>query len=209
MPSQTLLDQTFDKWTPSTDTAVLTLGTQEPNSVVTRCAINAKGAEWGLKCPDNVGSIISQTTLTGGKERALDIVRGSGLRFNDCTFSAGVDRPPIKSRFSWAKTCDIGIKGGATDIQFSSCVMTDLLLGDHSIYDNVKGVGPKTTRIVLKNCQHPNGKGTPIILRVWNADLPMLVDTNAVALVYWDTVVRVYFWVAGKWLDSRLPAPTQ
>lgn len=64
MASQTLLDQTFENWTPGKDTAVLTLGTQEPNSVVTRCVLNAKGAEWALKMPGNVGSQISQTTLT-------------------------------------------------------------------------------------------------------------------------------------------------
>lgn len=204
MASQTLLDQTFENWTPGKDTAVLTLGTQEPNSVVTRCVLNAKGAEWALKMPGNVGSQISQTTLTGGKERALDIVQGSGIRFDGCIFSNGADRSVTKSKWSFSKTCDIGIKGGATDIQFTNCTMTDLLLGDHSIYDNPKGMGPKTQRIVLKGCRHPAGN-TPIVLRVWNAEPPMLVDTNAVMLAYWGPIVKAYFWVAGKWLDSRMP----
>ncbi len=202
MPTQILSDRTFNEWTPGTDSAVLTLGTEEPNSVVTNCVINANGAEWGLKMPGNIGSTITNCRLMGGKERALDMVRGNGSRFTDCVFSAGADRKVTKSKWSLAKTCDIGIKGGASDIQFTRCVMTDMLLGDHCIYDN-PNTSPKVSGIVLTDCEHPAGKSTPIILRVWNAQMPQLVRTNAVALVYWRGIVLTYFWVAGKWIDSR------
>lgn len=204
MASQTLADQTFEKWTPGTDTAVLTLGTQEPNSEVTNCLIHANGAEWGLKMPGNVGSTIRQTHLMGGKERALDIVQGSGIRFEDCVFENGPDRAPTESKRSLAKTCDVGIKGGASDIRFTRCTLTDILIGDHSIYDNPH-IGAKTRGIVLDHCVHPAGPGTPIILRVLNGEMPQLVNTNAVALVYWRSIVLTYFWVAGKWIDSRVP----
>jgi hypothetical protein len=202
MPSIIATNQTFDTWTPGTDTAVLTIGTQEPNSLLSNCTINARGAEWGLKMPGNLNSAFTDCRIQGGKERALDIVKGSGSRFWDCQFSAGGDRKPITSKWSLNETCDIGIKGGASDIQFTHCVMTDILLGDHCIYDHPV-ITPKISGIVLDNCQHPAGKNTPIILRVLNAELPTLVNTNAVALVYWRSVIFTYFWFAGKWIDSR------
>lgn len=200
MPSQILSAQIFDEWTPATDTAVLTLGEQEPNSQVTNCGILANGAEWGLKMPHNVGSTISRTALIGGTDRALDIVRGNGLRFVDCAFSNGHDRSATKSKWAFTKACDIGIKGGAYDIEFSGCTFSDILLGDHCIYDNPK-IGPKTRGITLRDCKHPEGK--PIILRILNAEMPTLVNTEAVALVYYRTVVLTYFWIAGKWIDKR------
>ncbi len=204
MPTQTYVDQTFDTWTPGSDSAVLTLGQLDPYSSASNCVINAKGAEWGLKLPKNVGSTFNKCSLIGGTERTLDIVRGTGMQFSDCVFSAGADRAPTKSKWSFAKTCDIGIKGGATNISFSRCTFTDMLLGDHCIYDNV-GQTQKTSGITLTDCVHPAGKSTPIILRVINAELPTLINTNAAALVYWGPIVKMYFWIAGKWIDSRIP----
>ena len=202
MPSIIANDQVFETWTPGTDTAVLTIGTQEPNSLLSNCTINARGAEWGLKMPGNLNSIFNNCRIHGGTERALDIVRGSGARFIDCQFSAYNDRKPTRSKWAFTKACDIGIKGGASDIQFTHCVMTDLLLGDHCIYDHPV-ISPKVKGIVLTDCQHSAGRNVPIILRVLNAEMPKLVNTNAVALVYWRSAVSLYFWVAGKWIDSR------
>lgn len=204
MPSLTLTDQSIAASTTGSDSSALVLGTQEPSSHLTNCSISANGGNWGLKMPGNVGSVIKGCRLSGGAERALDIVQGSEISFEDCVFSSGADRAPTSSRWSFAKTCDIGIKGGADDIAFNRCTMTDMLLGDHSIYDNPSGLGARTAGIVLTDCGAPNG--APIILRVLNADLPTLVRTRAVALVYYRWVVRTYFWVAGKWIDSRLPS---
>ena len=204
MPSQILTDQIFETPIQSgKETYSLILGTQEPDSIVTRCTVNAKGGGWGLKMPGNTGSRFYGCYFTGGKERALDVVQGGNLRFEDCAFAHGPERKPVKTRWSLRKTCDIGIKGGAFDIRFDRCTMTDLLLGDHSIYDN-PGIGAKTRGIVLTNCVHPGGRDVPIIIRAYNADLPQLVYTNAVALKWCGPVVIVYFWVAGKWIDSRI-----
>lgn len=212
MPSQIYADQTFDKC-DATNMYALILGTQEPNSTVDRCAISSNGCHWSLKMPGNIGSVISDTTITGGTYRALDMVQCRGQRFNRCVFGPGKDRAAKITTSKWKlnQTCDIGIKGSSQDIQFNGCTMTDMLLGDHDIYDNPQpalpflrgGVGPKVVGIVLTDCVHPAGKGTSIILRVLNAEMPKLVNTNAVALVYLDGVVKTYFWVAGKWIDSR------
>lgn len=206
MPSLNLTDQTFARSTQSgADSYALILGTQEPNSLVERCVIDGSGGEWGLKMPGNVGSMVRGCRLIGGKERALDIVRGSDLTFEDCVFTSGADRPRTSSRWSLAKTCDIGIKGGAARITFVRCQMTDLLLGDHSIYDNAHTVGPRTSDLTLDSCAAPDGG--PVIIRVYNADLPTLSNgTKAVALRWIGPVVYVYFWIAGRWIDSRMPA---
>lgn len=205
MPSLNLTNQTFSRSTQSAiDSLTLVIGSQEPNSTITNCTIDGSGGDWGLKMPNNTDSTFIGTSITGGKERALDIVRGSHLTFEHCTFGAGRDRAPITSKWSLKKTCDIGIKGGASDITFRECVMTDLLLGDHSIYDNPNGVGPRTSGITLDNCSSPTG--APIIVRAWNADLPTLTNgTKAVALKWNGLVLKIYFWVAGKWIDSRMP----
>lgn len=200
MATQILTDQTFNTWTPGRDTAVLTIGTQEPNSIITNCVIDANGAEWGLKMSGNEGSVFDRCFIRGGKERALDMVQGRDISFNNCVFSTGKDRKPTTSKWSFSETCDIGIKGGVSDVRFRRCTMTDILLGDHCIYDNVK-ITPKVSGIILDGCVHPEGK--PIIIRVLNAELPVLLNTNAVALVYWRGVVLTYFWIAGKWIDSR------
>lgn len=201
MPSLTLTDQTFAASSGGADSSAFVLGTQEPASTITNCTFNANGSNWGLKMPGNVGSTLSVCRFAGGTERALDMVKGSGITFNNCVFHAGGDRTPVTSRWSLKKTCDIGIKGGATDIAFNNCILTDMLIGDHSLYDN-PGVGPVTRAIKLTNCVSPNGK--PIILRIYNGELPKLVDTKAIALVYYSWVVKTYFWVAGKWIDSRV-----
>ena len=207
MPTQTYIDQTFNQWDKTTkDSYALILGSEEPNSVVTNCKINANGAEWGLKMPNNFGSVIENCSLVGGKERALDMVRGGRITFNSCVFSNGSDRKAISSKWSLRKTCDIGIKGGFDTGEFNDCTFADMLLGDHCIYDNVSGnFGAKTKNIVLSNCIHPKGPNTPIILRIWNAEMPTLYNTNAIAIVYSGPIKKIYFYIAGKWIDSRKP----
>jgi hypothetical protein len=213
MPTQNYSNQTFNTWDKTTkDSCVLILGTEEPNSTVDNCIIDGNGAEWALKMPNNRGSTISNSTLIGGKERALDIVKGGDTIFKTCKFSNGNDRKMTSSKWSMSKTCDIGIKGGFDGGLFDTCVFSDMLLGDHDIYDNPQpalpflkgGVGAKVKNITLKDCVHPNGKNTPIILRIINADLPELDNTNAIAMVYYPWAIKTYFWVAGKWIDSRV-----
>lgn len=206
MAALNLVNQTLAATSTAPDSCALILGTQEPDSIITDCHIDGHGAAWALKMPGNSGSIITDTYISGGTERALDIVRGHDLLFKGCTFLAGTDRAPTRSRWSWAKTCDIGIKI-ASNVAFTACSMTDLLLGDHSIYDNggkPHGMGAPTSGITLTDCLHPAGKETPIVIRVLNGEMPILVNTNAVVLKYWWPMTEVYFWVAGKWIDSRV-----
>lgn len=211
MSTQNYQDRIFSPQSPAEGVvagqSVVTLGTQEPNSTIDRCIVDAAGTHWGLKMPGNVGSIITNTSFSGGISRALDMVQCRGQSFMGCHFLPGNGRAQTKSKWSLHEQCDIGIKGSSHDITFDSCVMTDLLLGDHDIYDNPH-IRPKVRNITLKDCVHPNGKDTPIIVRCLNAERPILVNTNAVVLVYPRPVVLAYFWFAGRFIDSRIGTPT-
>jgi hypothetical protein len=77
--------------------------------------------------PGNIGSVINNSSFTNGKERALDIVRGSNLTFNNCKFSNGTDRKATSSKWKLSKTCDIGIKGGFDTAEFNDCELLDAI----------------------------------------------------------------------------------
>lgn len=207
MPSLILNDQTFTLASPGPDQAVLVVGSQEPDSRITNCVVDASIADWGLKMSGNTGSVFTRCRFTGGKERALDMVQGSNVRFDSCSFYGGTTRVPITSYWCMDKRTDIGIKGGVNGVTFDSCMMSDILLGDHSIYDNPHSfhTGLRTTGISLINCIHPKGVGTPIILRVLNAEPPMITGTNVSILRYWPVAVKAYFTFAGTFIDSRKP----
>lgn len=201
MPTQNYTNETFATPDPS-NSCVVTLGTQEPMSTMVNCDVIGGKARWGLKMPENIGSLVSQTRLSGGIKRALDMVHCKGQSFLNCVFASGPDRKPTTSKFSLSETCDAGIKGGSKDITFEGCTITDLLLGDHTIYDN-PNILPKTRGIVIKDCVHPNGPGTPIIIRCLNAEKPTLINTNAVVLAYPRWVVLAYFWFSSHFIDTR------
>lgn len=186
------------------DSSALVIGTQEFGSRLTRCQVNANGANWGIKMPGNRDSVFEDSTFTGGTERALDAVRGGNLTWNRCKFSAGSDRRVTPTRFWPFKTCDIGLKGGLTGFAFNDCEFADMLLGDFSIYNEDRNL-PKTSGGVLTNCVHPKGAHVPIIIRCLAADVPRLVNTNAVILVVPELFVKAYFWECCHFGDTRQP----
>lgn len=195
---------TFACQAPGKDSYALILGSLEWGSTVDRCTIKADGGDWALKMPGNRDSVITGSSIYGGRERALDAVRGGNLTFNSCTFGCGLDRTPTRSRFSLRKQCDIGLKGGLVGAEFNDCVMTDLLLGDFSIYDHEGGL--RTTGVKLTSCRHPAGRDVPIIVRCLHATPPELVDTNAIVLRVPRLVVGAYFEFCRRFGDTRKPA---
>jgi len=91
-----------DKASSGNDSAVLVVGTQEPNSVFLNCQFLAPvGCEWGAKMPGNTGSRFTDCLFDcEDGERTLDIVQGSDLGFTRCHFTYP---DPIKTRFSLRK----------------------------------------------------------------------------------------------------------
>lgn len=205
MSTVNYLSQTFG--TPvndGSDSYALLMDQTQSGSTISKCTITGNGAEWGLKLPDVTSVTVTDTTLIGGTERALDIVRGGNHAFVRCTFGPGADRPATSTVWSMAKTCDAGIKGDATGVAFNTCTMTDLLVGDYSIYDHDTTLAP-VSGITLTDCVHPKGPATPILIRCLNGDKPTLIRTNAKILKVPGFIVAIYFWYCRHFGDTRTP----
>lgn len=156
------------------ETAAFYMGPELSGSTVRNCVIDGMDAHWGLKLAHAFDITFEDCVIRGGTERALDIVRGGAITFRGCHFERGDNRGTTRKATSLDKTCDIGIKAGARDVTFESCTMNDLLLGDYSVYDQLKG-RPKTRRVFLHNCTNPNA--WPIIVRAIYADKAIVQDT--------------------------------
>ena len=203
MPSQSIIGATLN--TPiiaGSDSLIGGFGSQEPNSLIQDSVVIGLGVEWVWKMPGNTGSRLVRTRFSGGTERALDMVRGSDVVATDCTFDAAGQRPITISRFSLAKTCDVGAKGGA-QLTLNNCVLSDMLIGDYSIYDNPV-IGPKA-RVILNNCRHPIA-GQPIIIRcIWGDYIANGTNVSAYNVSAFST--KVYFALNRKFGDTRVGLP--
>jgi hypothetical protein len=171
------------------DTAALTITQGMSGSVVRGCTIDGGLANVGLRVLGAFDLIFEDCVISGGVERALDIDRGGSIIFRRCRFDRGNSRPTTRQAKTLAKTCDIGIKGGARDVTFESCMMNDVMLGDYSIYNQVKW--PKTRGVTLKDCV--NWNEWPILIRMWDAEKPILVNTEADHFKAPASLVKTYF----------------
>jgi hypothetical protein len=113
--------------------------------VINRCAIFGQGYGEGLKLsfPNNV--YVCNTTIYGGYEDVVDIVRGYNVHFKNCTFFANKN---TKNFFT--------IKGGVKKVKIEDCTFSgnirDLFLfkfGDWTDYDIVDR--PEVRNIIIKN----------------------------------------------------------
>jgi len=200
--TSTLIGETLMGEPSAGDGAALTITSTAPNSIVTGGLIDGNGASWGLKLPNNTGAHINNAIIRGGTERALDVVRGGQIEFNNCYFDTNGDRTKISTRFSMRKQCDIGIKGGAHEIYFRDCTFNDVLLGDYSIYDHF-GTLPRVDRIWFINCRNPNGG--PIIVRALNANRPICVNTDIAYIKIPQVAMEIYFQYCRHFGDTRAP----
>jgi hypothetical protein len=190
------------------ETCALGFGQNDCDVVVRNCKIDAGSASWGLKLPKCYNMLFENCVITNGYERALDIVRGGEIVFKGCNFySNNGQRKPTTSLFKLDKTCDIGIKAGARDIKFINCFMSDILLGDYSIYDQIDR--PKTRRITLINCK--NGNGGPIFIRGFHVDTDSIniISTNAKIFIYPQWITAIYWKICRLFGDKRVISDTQ
>lgn len=194
MPTQIWNNLTFD--TPMPDGAcVAILGTQEPDSRVNECNFDGLALRWGLKMPGNIGTVFEDCRFTGSAGRAVDMVKGSNVVFRRCTFLPCPARKPTTSKWSLAKTCDIGAKGGV-QVTLQDCVLQDILIGDHTIYDN-PNLGPKAN-VTMTNCRRLDGG--PVIARIFNGEL----HTDRADILHWPLwVTKLYFWYENHFGDTR------
>jgi len=98
------------------------------------------------------------TVVAGSTEDSIDCVRGNGYYFDFCAIEGSVT-----------------VKGAIDGFTLHNCVINGTVeLGQ---YDNywTKGRAP-TRNVSLLNCCSPDG--SPIRVKLWNAEMPVVQNTN-------------------------------
>jgi len=108
------------------------------------------------------------TVIAGSTEDSVDCVRGSGYCFDSCAIEGSTT-----------------VKGSIDGFSLQNCVVSGTVeLGQ---YDNYWTKGRTPTRNVsLVNCCSPDG--SPIRVKLWDAEMPVVQNTNV-------KVVKIPKWV--------------
>ncbi len=111
---------------------------------------------------------------SGSTEDSVDCVRGSGYCFDSCAIQGSTT-----------------VKGSIDGFSLLNCVVSGTVeLGQ---YDNYWAYGRAPTRNVsLLDCESPDGK--PIRVKLWDAEMPNIENTNA-------KITRIPKWI---WLPYFL-----
>jgi len=127
-----------------------------------------------FKC-SNVSNLAARgLTIPASREDSIDCVRGDNYSFQSCTIEGSVT-----------------IKGAIDGVKIYNCVISGTVeLGQ---YDNYWKFGRAPTKaVLLHTCTSPDGK--PIRVKVWDADMPYVVNTNV-------KIIKIPKWV---WLPYFL-----
>jgi|GEM_PF-2162690 len=211
---------TYNPDTPDHKTdgqSVFTLNGNDCVATFNNCTFDGSDVHWGFKAtaslaPDGTtpivinGAYYNNCTFIDGLERAYDQVRGGNVVFTDCKFiNTGKYRKIVKNALEVSSFCDCGLKAGVFNVEFIRCSINDVLLGDYSIYDQIKR--PKTRGISFDSCVNPNGG--PIFVRGWYADANTIWSKNTLLDVNihpaWMTTA--YFDFEMKYGDNRKDLP--
>ena len=127
-----------------------------------------------FKCSNVDGLIARGLTIPASREDSIDCVRGSNYLIQSCTIQGSVT-----------------IKGAIDRFELNNCVISGTVeLGQ---YDNYWTRGRAPTRNVsLLNCCSPDGE--PIRVKLWDAEMPLVQNTNV-------KIVKIPKWV---WLSYFL-----
>lgn len=127
---------------------------------------NPKDYDDVMKFSNCTSVLVSNLTVRGGRENALDVVRGSDYTFLKCDFVGGGE-------------ATITIKGAVRDWCLTCCgLMAEsgrphIELGQ---FDNYWRPGRKPTSLgEIAFCR--NIEGGPIRIRIWDADRPAVICT--------------------------------
>jgi hypothetical protein len=116
--------------------------------------------EWDdlFKCSNVTNLTARGLTIPSSREDSIDCVRGNGYSFQSCAIQGSVT-----------------VKGSIDGLRLYNCVVSGTIeLGQ---YDNywTKGRAP-TRNVSLINCCSPDGK--PIRVKLWDAEMPLVLNTN-------------------------------
>lgn len=119
-----------------------------------------------LKFSNCTNITVDGCTIEGGKEDCIDAVRGSNYTFNNTVLAPRKNGITIKGSVDGYTIRDVSFISSGSDC--------DMEFGQ---YDNYWYIGRKPTR---------NGKisltksvsGTPLVLKLWDAEMPVITDSN-------------------------------
>ena len=126
-----------------------------------------------FKCSNVTNLTARGLTIPSSREDSIDCVRGNAYSFESCTIEGSVT-----------------VKGSIDGFTLSNCVVSGTVeLGQYSNYWT-KGRAP-TRNVSLVNCCSPDGE--PIRVKIWDAEMPVVQNTNVKIVVIPKWIWLPYF----------------
>lgn len=175
-----LLARRFIGGTPSVDINYES-HVNESGTVIRHRLIPSEGANPAdyadvLKFSNCTDVVVDGSTVVGGKEDAIDAVRGSNYTFRNLTLVPNANGITAKGSIDGVLIENVSITAHGTD--------SDLEFGQ---FDNYWYVGrPPTQNITIKNVNAVDGQ--PVVVTLWDATTPTVIDSNV-------TIIRVPKWI--------------
>lgn len=169
-------------------------GQEEFELLIDSCVIDGAGVAEGLKLSFCRNVRVLNTTIIGGYEDCVDIVRGSNITFENCKF---ISSKKTKQHI----TC----KGGAQGVSFINCQFINAFrhwwngacidLGNWTDYDDVDR--PKTRNILIKNCKL-SGVLFPVLYRKLYSECPKVYGSNGLGFSIPGIFVKIFWFIQRK-----------
>lgn len=142
----------FSRFNGSADDNALGLGGTTRKCLIDSCRIDACGVAEGLKLTHISNVTIRNTTIIGGYEDCVDIVRGDNILFENCIFAAKGTKHHFTIK---CESRDIKIKDCTFKNDFNNAWDGALVdMGNWSNYDKKDLI--KTKNIQIINCKLEN-----------------------------------------------------
>jgi hypothetical protein len=119
-----------------------------------------------LKFSNCTNVVVDGCTIEGGKEDCIDAVRGSNYTFNNTVLAPRKNGITIKGSVNGYSINEVSFvtSGSDCDIEFGQ-------------YDNYWYIGRPPTRNGKINLTN-SVSGEPLVLKVWDAEVPVITDSN-------------------------------
>ena len=119
-----------------------------------------------LKFSNCTNVVVDGCTIEGGKEDCIDAVRGSNYTFNNTVLAPRKNGITIKGSVNGYSINEVSFvtSGSNCDIEFGQ-------------YDNYWYIGRPPTRNGKINLTN-SVSGEPLVLKVWDAEVPVITDSN-------------------------------
>lgn len=160
---------------------------------IDRCEINGAGGSEGLKLSFCHDVVVKNSTILGGYEDCVDIVRGSNILFRNCKF------------ISQGSAQHITIKGGVKDVRFEGCKFINpfekwingacIDLGNWTDYDDVDR--PKTRNISIEDCRIQNMKFKALYRRIFS-ETPIVKNSDGFGIRVPGLFVKIFWHLQRK-----------